>query len=434
MDWLEMHNVEFGECIVLGSKKGNILMVDCGSMNVKIRETEMEVSDYVTHTLMPRYQKAVDRSFLLTHFHRDHLSGLRQILKANPFYFSRIYLPATPVSARGRALLLEFAVYVFTFLNRQSEYSQMSVSALRVFERMRSTAGIEAVYTLGRGSCFYFEGVDYEVLWPALEDYPFSPLFADIVDELDVCLSSPFLGSCAPRFLELKRQFCAEYVNCCRMCTPEERAQLVEIEASIHRLSNYLGELEALSASLQRLPAAQDIAEILSRPAVRSEYSDAQNAASIVFHNRRIQATSYDDILMTGDATPETFDQLAEELYDGYYIFKAPHHGTAGSWSHVFGDIYKSHILISNGDYHAAGMVCGEYQREEGIKHCTNPSACSWFVENGYCCNRVAYCWEFSDRGALTLRCPKCTGESERAGCGVYILAYGKDKGCLCDE
>ena len=43
MDWLEMHNLEFGECTVLGSLEGNILMVDCGSMNVKIRESDMEV-------------------------------------------------------------------------------------------------------------------------------------------------------------------------------------------------------------------------------------------------------------------------------------------------------------------------------------------------------------------------------------------------------
>ena len=55
LDWLEMHNLEFGECTVLGSLEGNILMVDCGSMNVKIRESDMEVTDYVavsyTHLL-----------------------------------------------------------------------------------------------------------------------------------------------------------------------------------------------------------------------------------------------------------------------------------------------------------------------------------------------------------------------------------------------
>lgn len=47
MDWLEMHNMEFGECIVLGGKRGDILMVDCGSMNLKLRDSGEMVTDYV---------------------------------------------------------------------------------------------------------------------------------------------------------------------------------------------------------------------------------------------------------------------------------------------------------------------------------------------------------------------------------------------------
>ena len=38
MQWLELHNVEYGECIVLGGAHHDILMVDCGSINQKIRE------------------------------------------------------------------------------------------------------------------------------------------------------------------------------------------------------------------------------------------------------------------------------------------------------------------------------------------------------------------------------------------------------------
>lgn len=433
MDWLEMHNVEFGECIVLGSAKGNILMVDCGSMNTKIRENGREVSDYVENVLLPRYAKADNRTFLLTHFHRDHLSGLKRILKKKPFYFDRIFLPATPTDRRGRALLIEFALYVYAFMEGHTDFGQMSISALRIFEQTAETAGVEAVFAVGRESRFSFEGVEYEVLWPRLDEYPFSPLFSDIVDELDVCLSSPFLGGGAPRFLQLKKRFCEEYIHCCDICRPQGRAQLLEIQNSIDRLKGCLKQIDELSASLQLLPAAQDIVEILSRPAVRSEYSDAQNAASVVFHNHRISEASYDDILMTGDATPETFDQIADDLYDGYYIFKAPHHGTVGSWSHVFGNIAKEHILISNGDYHAAGMICEQYPQEEGLKHCTNPSACRWFKETGYCCNRTAYCWEYCEKGALTLRCPKCTGASDNAACGIYVVSDRRDYGCLCD-
>ena len=37
MRWIELNNVEYGECIVLGGRDRSILMVDCGSMNQKVR-------------------------------------------------------------------------------------------------------------------------------------------------------------------------------------------------------------------------------------------------------------------------------------------------------------------------------------------------------------------------------------------------------------
>lgn len=406
MDWLEMHNMEFGECTVLGSADGSILMVDCGSMNLRIRETDIEVSQYVEQILMPRYQESVRRTFLLTHYHRDHLSGLRQIIKRDPYYFDRIYLPAAPINEQGRALLLEFAIYVFVFLGRQSEYSQMSISALRIFERLGQLAGTETIYTLGRGSSFDFGEVQYDVLWPDWECYPFPHMLEDVVEQLDVCLSSPFLGGSAPEFLQIKQEFCEEYVRCCDLCSEEHRGQLVEIDESIGRLKKNLDRLEELSDSLLRLPPAQDVVELLSRQSVRTTYSNAQNMASVVFHNHRVQEASYDDLLMTGDATQETFDEIAEDLYDAYYIFQAPHHGTSGSWCTFFQDIGKAHLLISNGDYQAAGLICKEYAEDEGIKHCTNPLACEWYSEHGCCCNQEASCWEYDERGASPCNVP----------------------------
>lgn len=434
MKWLEMHNMEFGECIVLGGSKGEILMVDCGSMNTKLRSSRTEVRDYIEKELMPRYENSCVRSFLLTHFHKDHLAGFRQILKADPLYFHRILLPWSPADRRGSPLLLEFALYIFAFFDRLTDCSQMSVSALRIFERLRSTVGLDAVYTLRSGEAFFFDGAYYDVLWPKAQEYPFSPFFTDIIEELDVCLSSPYLERAAPRFLELKNLFGREYLRCCALCSPSGRAQTDQINECVDHLRNILNEIEELSDSLCRLPASQDIAEILSRPAVRTEYGNAQNMASLVFQNRRVRQASTDDILMTGDAVPETFDEIADMLYDGYFIFKAPHHGAAGSWSHLFGDMSKSHILISNGDYHAGGKICEEYVQDEGIKHCTNSSVCPWRAEKGYCCNGISYCFEASERGMLTIRCPKCMGISELAGCKIRVVFPGGDRGCLCDK
>ena len=38
MRYLELHNVEYGERVVLGGSHGEILMVDCGSMNRNRKE------------------------------------------------------------------------------------------------------------------------------------------------------------------------------------------------------------------------------------------------------------------------------------------------------------------------------------------------------------------------------------------------------------
>ena len=96
MQWLELHNVEYGECIVLGGAHHDILMVDCGSINQKIREGNLDFSDYVDPTLMERYSACSGRAFLLTHYHRDHLCGLYQMLAKRGGYFDRILLPVSP--------------------------------------------------------------------------------------------------------------------------------------------------------------------------------------------------------------------------------------------------------------------------------------------------------------------------------------------------
>ena len=52
------------------------------------------------------------------------MSGLRYLLKRDHGFFHRVFVPAASVNREGRALLIEFALYVFAFLGRQSEYSQ----------------------------------------------------------------------------------------------------------------------------------------------------------------------------------------------------------------------------------------------------------------------------------------------------------------------
>ena len=427
MQFLEVHNVEYGECIVLGGAHRDILMVDCGSSNRTIREGDTAFSAYVDPAILRRYAGCSARSFLLTHYHRDHLCGFHRILEASPNWFGRIFLPASPCDRQGRPLLLEFALFVYAFMSRQTDYSQVNISALKIFDRTAKLAGADRIFALKAGDSFTFDGVTYDVLWPAPQDFPFNSLFADAVEELNVCLSSPFLPQYARDFMRLKDEFCAAYTEMC-LTAPVRQEK-------IDRVSSILYSIEHLIPQLQLLPAAPDIAEIIGRPATRTAYSDELNAAGIIFQNRRTSEASLDDILMTGDATPESMDAVSASLYDSYYIIKAPHHGTASAWSHLLTEIGASHIVISNGDYQQGGLIAAEYVDLPAIKHCTNCSACAWYRNSGCSCNRMACCYDLPGMPGLTIKCPFCRNPGKGdAPCRIRVVSSGGERSCLCDD
>ena len=426
MEYVELYNVEYGECVVLGGAHHDILMVDCGSMNRSRKEDGRELTLCVSEEIFERYRKASSRTFLLSHCHRDHLSGFWNLLGKEPKYFNQIYLPASPCDRSGRALLLEFALFVFVFLRDQTDYSRANIASLRLFERTARASGPETVRGLGAGDSFVFVGVTYDVLWPPREDYPFSDLFAGAVEELNIELSSPFLPECARTFQALKNEFCRAY------CRAASGAPL-DAQA-IAECTSLLVRIDELAAELNLLPPAPDIREILNRPVTRTAYADALNAASVVFHNRRTQEASLNDILMTGDAAPETFDAIADKLYAGYYILKTPHHGTASHWSHIFFELSAEHLLISSGGYDKGGKIAQEYVDFPAVKHCTNSEPCQWFQGSGCSCGRMAICYDLEDGPALSIKCPFVRGETQEAACRIYVVGSSGRRSCLCDN
>ncbi|XOQ48540.1 MAG: MBL fold metallo-hydrolase [Eubacteriales bacterium] len=413
MQSMELHNVSSGECIVLRGANKDLLMVDCGEPETG------SISD-----IMKRYAGAVYRDFLLTHYHEAEICSFQKLLKINPNTFNRIFLPASPCDKRGRALLLEFALFTYAFSNKKDDSYLESIFLLRIFSVLLKKSD-SRIFALKTGSAFQFDGVDYEVLWPAATDYPFSDLFSAAVEDMNVCLSSPFLPEEAGQFLKLKEQFCAAYLACCGTSPVNPK--------DISRMNTIFNSIENIMPRLKSLPSAPDIAEILDRPTTREAYKREQQAASIIFQNRRKSEASTDDILMTGSAAPESMDAISDKLYDGYYILKAPQHGAAGAWSHLFNEISASHILISNGNNRKPEPVAGEYLDLPSIKHCTDCSACVWFQNSGYSCNRMNCCYELHEPG-LTIKCPYCHSQDEPAPCGIYQINRDAPRSCLCDN
>lgn len=434
MKWLELLNMEYGECVVLGGKDRSILMVDCGSVSQKLREGDTPLDAWVG-AIASRYEPAMDRFFLLTHYHRDHLSGFQKILESREGYFSRVFLPRSPLDSRGNPSLLEFALFAYLFAQPQSDSFQVNTWCVRAFRTLGERLGQDRIFTLGAGDTFHFDGVEYEVLWPKAEQYPFDPQLESALEELNVLFSSPFQPACVQSFLRLKEEFLSLYTKCSSAFSASGRALPEKRRAYLEHLNHILEELESLREELNLVPQAHDVRETLQNPINAGAYTNAVNGASVVFHNLRKSGPGEQDILMTGDATPDTFLEIMDQLYDGYFILKAPHHGTASGYSSLFRDMSAAHILISNGEYHAGGAVVQEYiDWEDAVRHCTNTGACKWFRASQGCCNRLSYCFDQERGPGLVIKCISAGKKPGKTpGCAIRVIGPSGERGCLCD-
>ena len=431
MERIELHDVEYGDCTVLVGRSNSILMVDCGSVSRYTRQGETEI-DRRFAEIFDRYSGARQRQFLLTHCHRDHMNGFLKKLRQDPNYFDRVYIPALPAAARSACPILEFAVFSHFFSVPQSDFAQVNTTCLRLFSLLDGTVGAERIFTLRAGDVFALDGDFYAVLSPEPAAFPFDPMLAEAAEALNVCLASPFHTGCEAEFLRVKDEFLRIFERCQRAFAPSDRETPGRRRVLLDALADLWDRLEAMRAEIARSPAAPDIREILARPVLRTLYTETLNDLSLVFHNVRAGGASSADILMTGDVSGAVLSRLAPKLYDGYYAVKAPHHGTESHYSPVLGDIVSAHLLISNGDYHAGGEISQRYVDMEAVKHCTSPGACAWFRTAGSCCNRLLRCYEQSDAGRLTLRCP-AAGKDRRTPCGIYVFSHSGAKGCHCD-
>lgn len=432
MQWLELNNVEYGECCVLGGKNSSILMVDCGSMNTKLRSPEMDLGDVFTF-IRERYKSMSEKHFLLTHYHRDHLCGLWHILRESPAYFDRVYIPYLPKDRLGGAPLLDFAIFAYVFLVPQTDCAQVNTACLSIFKKLSDTVGEDRIFTLKDGDEFLFDNVNYQVLSPREEGFPFGDLFLTAVEEMNVALSNPFSKGCEAEFMRVKEQFTSVYYRCLLAFSAENRESPQRRLNLLEALDSSFSNLENLKAQINLSPAAPEIRRVLGGQAVREAYGEAANAASVIFHNRRKTEASYDDILMTGDATGDVITELYDRLYGGYFILKAPHHGTPSGYSSIFKDMGADHVLISSGDYHAGGEIAPEYSAMECVKHCTNPGKCKWAETSGGCCNRLNYCYDQREGAGLTIKCPATKFSGERPDCGIYVVAPQGGRACFCD-
>lgn len=435
--FIDIHDVGYGECIVFEGTQNKILMIDCGSMNTVLKSSGIKFKEYVVDFIVPRYQDAQEKNFLLTHFHKDHFCGLKYILKKQKNYFDNIYLPYPALDENNRALLLEAAIYAFAFLKRQQICANMSINALFIFDFLKKNSCANKIFPLKRDDIFEFSGVNYKVLTPFFDYFPFSRAFSDIIESLDAILKDSSQTELVNEFFYLRNLFCEEYVNCCDLCRECKSFSNEYIGESIEKLNFYMAELNNLSKKLIYSDVASEILSILNNENTRMQYSGAQNSASIVFQNDQQDtqkaATWSKNILMTGDVTCEILNLLENDFFQCYNVIKAPHHGTNNYQSDILNRLMCSHVIISNGEYHVGGKISADYSKIDAIKHCTGIKNCAYFLENKSCCNRTLFCDSLQKDGELSSHCKKNSFSDGLKCCGIYVVSSCGDRGCYCD-
>ena len=433
MLFVDVHDVGYGECIVFEGAKNEILMVDCGSMNTVLKHSDIKFKDYVVDFLIPRYRDAHKKNFLLSHFHKDHFCGLKYILKKEKNYFDSIFIPFPALSKDNRALTLEMAIYAFVFLKRQQACSVMSTSALFIFEFLWKNSCESKIIPLKRNDFFEFSGTNYRVLNPFEANFPFSQNFLDIVDNLDDLLANSLPAEFVNKFFYWRNLFCQEYLKCCELCRVCKSFSDERITQTIDKLNSCAVELNNLSRNLACPDVFDEIVAILNDENTRMEYSIAQNSSCIVFQNEPKNFSDCANILMTGDVSSEILNLLENDLFQGYNIIKVPHHGTKNYQSSLLNRLPCSHMLISNGEYHAGGKISVEYAQNSAIKHCTSHEICEYFSKNNSCCNRLLFCDSLGKNGALTSRCKKNSLSFTQNSCSIYLISGLNNNGCFCD-
>lgn len=379
-------------------------MVDCGSMNNKLRNPEMEMTG-VFSFLRERYRPIYDRTFLLTHYHRDHLWGFQHITKQDPRYFSRVFLPYIPLDEKEDIPLLKLSLYAFALASPQTDLSQVNTACVTLPIKLIEELGAENVRFLKEGDRFDFDSVEYTVLNPKR-----SSTFDSVLYEVLSDLEENYSGL-------------AEKIGCfCGFYKELQESPDLKLAEKLNKLTEELRELKVSS----------EADGIFSDQSFLRAFSSAVNNESVVFHNS-VPSGGIGDILMTGDISAERFDCLFPDFHSAYYAVKAPHHGTAGGFSTRLLELEPEHILIHNDEYKPELTIALPYTNLESIRHCTGNLSCEYFREYGSCCNRLSRCYNFGRGTELAFRCPDIRSRGRLPGCKVYVVTPARGRSCFCD-
>lgn len=390
---LRMYNVEFGDAFLLLGRREHLL-VDLGSIDGRVD------FDPIRDDIRAACSGAT-LSLLLTHFHKDHWSGLRNQPSAHSLPPIRtVYLPdifGLRVPGRQDALVdsLLGELLEAVILDRAPEFT------LAELLRQILPAVGGRVSLLRRGVRFTLDDTDYEVLWPRLEPKDITrrrrAAFLRFLEQLERRVEGPpeegvwyTVNALADVLL---RDFAA------RMDLPRQ-LELFSEQGPDYQV---LYRQAALLVRQLRLAYVSDAELRRGMHYYARTLQEDWNKVSLVFHN--CMPCPEGTVLMTGDVPGRVLRRQADGRYgppffrEDYRIIKAPHHGTD---SHFCDRLPPCEFLcISNGGGNSRFQkISRSYEGVYGVLgrrtvlHCTN-DRCEYSA-GGFPCPGAGGCGQSS--------------------------------------
>lgn len=375
-----MFQMGFGESILI-HQDDSCLLVDCGSESSKRQQYFNNVNKELDNYL--------HKALLVSHFHTDHINGIKYLSRENLHDFERIYLPHIFAADDYSVELLITEYLLEALLDRRRRSSQIWGCLIPMVEANRP------VVLLRKGVSFHSAGCSFQTLWPPEISENSKNVWEAFVEEHSV--------------LQLPRQAIHELAQKTRRVV-QQIAGIADAptqsETSGIELQALLQQFAVLRDGYIRTPWPNDVIALDIRKAAWAAYKAIKNKneTSIVFQTTD---ESKQQILMTGDVTQDIMEKVVafdvstiwpqKKQYD---IIKVPHHGTE-RYYFDFSKYYNyRQLYISNGETtwseRRRGKISVKYfavPHTSSIQ-CRNTQKrrCEYAMENGRCSNRCVEC------------------------------------------
>ena len=367
-----MFPMGFGESILL-HQGDSCLLVDCGSESGRRKGCFNAVKD--------KLEQFNKKSLLITHFHSDHINGIKYLGDKFLADFEHIYLPHI-FTLEDKTLELLIAEYLLeAFLDRRRKSSQIWGCLIPVAKTHLP------IVLVSQGTQFEEADYSFRALWPIPHSPEPTNLWQNVKETLQY-LQLPYDKieklACDTKDVVL---WLIGYNDLQSKHTNAEK-ELQDILKEFHNLcDNYITSMQGSGGVAIR------------KECIWKSYQDIKNKneTSIVF---RTADDCERQILMTGDVTRATMKEIVERdvaivlpQRKRYDVVKAPHHGTQSCYFD-FSQYYDVDALyISNGETTWSeirrGKISGDYFLRAQAKEirCSNTPQyrCEFAYDNGLC-------------------------------------------------